>query len=125
MSMIGLDIQTIEFITSIGLMLIGLYGILNTSNILRIILSFNVFDTGLNLFIISIGFIKNKTAPIIDSTTGTENLATRFVDPVPQALVLTSIVIGLGVTAVMLAYAYKMYQTKKTLNINEYKDSKW
>ena len=48
-----------------------------------------------------------------------------MVDPLPSALVLTAIVIGLGVTAVMLSFAVRIYQAKKTLNIDECTESKW
>ena len=120
-----LTLQNISIVTAFLLMLIGLYGALTTKNILRIIIAFDVFDSGLNLFLVALSYMNNRVAPIIDTTTGTENLSSKFVDPIPQALVLTSIVIGVGVTAVMLTYAYKMYKYKNTLNINEYKDARW
>jgi len=120
-----LTLQNISIVTAFLLMLIGLYGALTTKNILRIIIAFDVFDGGLNLLLVAISYMNNRVAPIIDATTGIENLSSKFVDPIPQALVLTSIVIGVGVTAVMLTYAYKMYKYKNTLNINEYKDARW
>jgi|ADurb_Gly_01_Slu_FD_contig_31_421570_length_2830_multi_9_in_0_out_0_2 multisubunit Na+/H+ antiporter MnhC subunit len=120
-----LTLQNISIVTAFLLMLIGLYGALTTKNILRIIIAFDIFDGGLNLFLVALSYMNNRVAPIIDSTTGTEKLSSKFVDPIPQALVLTSIVIGVGVTAVMLTYAYKMYKYKNTLNINEYKDARW
>lgn len=120
-----LTLQNIAVVTAFMLILIGLYGALTTRNILRIIIAFNIFDVGLNLFLVAVSYMNHRVAPIIDSTTGTENLSSKFVDPIPQALVLTSIVIGVGVTAVMLTYAYKMYKYKNTLNINEYKDARW
>lgn len=120
-----LTLKNISIVTAFMLMLIGLYGALSTKNILRIIIAFDVFEVGLNLFLVAISYLNNRIAPIIDSTTGTENLSSKMVDPIPQALVLTSIVIGVGVTAVMLTYAYKMYKYKNTLNINEYKDARW
>lgn len=123
--MVLLTLQNISIVTAFLLMLIGLYGALTTKNILRIIVAFNIFDGGLSLFLVALSYMNNRVAPIIDSTTGTENLSSKFVDPIPQALVLTSIVIGVGVTAVMLTYAYKMYKYKNTLNINEYKDARW
>jgi len=39
--------------------------------------------------------------------------------------VLTAIVIGVGVTALMLAYAYKLFKTRGTLDISRYTDLKW
>ena len=53
------------------------------------------------------------------------NAASRVVDPVPSALVVTAIVIGLSVTAVMLAYAIRLYESKKTLSIDAFTESKW
>jgi multisubunit Na+/H+ antiporter MnhC subunit len=50
---------------------------------------------------------------------------TRIIDPVPQALVLTAIVIGVGVTALMLAYAYKLYEKKGSLDIARHTELKW
>ena len=49
----------------------------------------------------------------------------RAVDPIPSALVVTAIVIGLAVTAVMLAYAIRLYESKKTLSIDAFTESKW
>ena len=49
----------------------------------------------------------------------------RVVDPIPSALVVTAIVIGLSVTAVMLAYAIRLYESKKTLSIDAFAESKW
>ncbi len=49
----------------------------------------------------------------------------RAVDPIPAALVVTAIVIGMAVTAVMLAYAIRLYDSKKTLSIDDFTESKW
>jgi len=120
-----LTLQNIGLATGFALILIGLYGGLTNKNILRIIVSFTIFDAGLNMVIVALAYMKGRVAPIIDSTTGTENLSQKFVDPIPQALVLTAIVIGLGVTGVMLAYALKMYKSRQSLDINDYKETKW
>ncbi|PKP05044.1 MAG: cation:proton antiporter [Bacteroidetes bacterium HGW-Bacteroidetes-6] len=120
-----LTLQNIGLATGFLLMLIGLYGALTNKNILRIIVAFTIFDAGLNLVIVALAYMKGRVAPIIDNTTGVENLSQKFVDPIPQALVLTAIVIGVGVTGVMLAYALKMYKTRQSLNINDFKETKW
>jgi len=117
--------EIIALITGFALILIGLYGILSKRNIIKIIVGFSLFDTGLHVLIVTVGYIKGGTAPILDSVVGTTDVASKIVDPVPQALVLTAIVIGLGVTALMLAYALKMYQAKKSLDISDFKDMKW
>lgn len=117
--------EIIALITSFALMLIGLYGILSDKNIIKMIVGFSLFDTGTHVLIVTVGYIKGKTAPILDNAVGLNDVSQKIVDPVPQALVLTAIVIGLGVTALMLAYALKMYQAKKSLDISDFKELKW
>jgi multicomponent Na+:H+ antiporter subunit C len=119
---------TLEFIaifTGFVLMVIGLWGMLTQKNLIKIVIGFSLFDTGLNIAIVSMSYIKNSTAPILDKAVDAANASKLIADPVPQALVLTSIVIGLGVTALMLAYVLKMYKEKKSLDINSYTDLKW
>ena len=103
--------------TAIILILLGIYGILTENNIIKIIISLNIFEVGLNIFIISIGFVKDGVAPILTSVNNHSGLI--FVDPLPQALVLTSIVIGLGTTALGLAFARRIYNKYKTLELDE------
>jgi len=119
---------TLEFLAMlIGFMLIviGLWGMITQKNLIKIVIGFSLFDTGLNIVIVSMAYIKNSTAPIIDKAVDVSQAASKVADPVPQALVLTSIVIGLGVTALMLAYVLRMYREKKSLDINSYTDLKW
>jgi len=111
--------------TGFALTIFGLYGLLSQKNLIKIIIGFSIFTTGINIVMVAIGYLRGKTAPILDSSNLLTDSSTKIVDPVPQALVLTSIVIGLGVTALMLAYVMKLYQDKKSLNINDYKDLKW
>lgn len=107
------------------LILIGLYGALINRNILHMIVSFTVADTGVNLVLVAVGYMPGRTAPILDKSVPVAEAVERIIDPVPQALVLTSIVIGVGVTALMLAYAYRLYQTKGTLDISQFTELKW
>ncbi len=116
--------EYIAIITGLSLIVVGLWGILSRKNIIRIILGFGVFDTGLNIVILALGYLRGRTAPILDEAVGIEGAVNKIVDPVPQALVLTAIVIGFGVTALMLAYAMKMHREKGTLNVREFNDLK-
>jgi multisubunit Na+/H+ antiporter MnhC subunit len=115
----------IAMTTGFILILMGLYGALTDRNILRIIVSFTVADTGVNLVLVAVGYMHGRTAPILDDTAAIATAVTRIIDPIPQALVLTAIVIGLGVTAMMLTYAYKLYEEKGTLDISKHRDLKW
>ena len=111
--------------TGLLLIMLGLWGILTQKNIIKIIIGFSLFDTGTHVVLVSIAYVKGGTAPIIDSAVSASEAVNKVVDPVPQALVLTAIVIGLGVTALMLVYALRLYQNKKTLEINHFNDLKW
>jgi len=107
------------------LILIGLFGALSNRNILRMIVAFAVANTGVNLVLVAVGYMDGRTAPILNEAVPVAEATARIIDPVPQALVLTAIVIGVGVTALMLAYAYKLFKTKGTLDISQYTDLKW
>ena len=117
--------EYIAMSTGFILILIGLFGALTNRNILRMIVAFTVADTGVNLVIVGVGYMRGRTAPILDSAVAAADAVARIIDPVPQALVLTAIVIGVGVTALMLAYAYKLYEKKHTLDIAKFTELKW
>lgn len=121
----GLPVSAILLITGFCLMLVGLWGILTHRNILRIIVSFTLISTGLNIVMVATGYVTGGTAPIIDAALGKADAAHHAIDPVPSALVVTAIVIGLSVTAVMLSYAIRLYAAKKTLSIDAFTESKW
>jgi len=120
-----ISLAHIALVTGIILIIIGLWGILTQKNIIKIIVGFSLFDTGTHIIMVGLGYVKGKTAPIIDEAVNLKNAANEIVDPVPQALVLTAIVIGLGITALMLAFALRLYQRRKTLEIQNYNDLKW
>lgn len=118
-------ISNVVLTTGLILMLIGMWGVITHRNILRIIISLSLFGTGSHILIVSIGYVRGGTAPIIDRALSITEAPMRGVDPVPSALVVTAIVIGLAVTALLLAYAIRLYDTKKTLSIDAFTDSKW
>ncbi len=82
-------------------------------------------DTGIHMVMVSIGYVTGGTAPIINDAVPMSEAVNMVVDPVPSALVLTAIVIGLGVTAVMLSFAVRIHKAHKTLMIDKLTESKW
>lgn len=104
-------------LTSLILILIGLYGIFSSRNVIKILVGVNIMELGVNIFIVSVGFVSGGLAPIL--TAGSFSSAMKFVDPLPQALVLTSIVIGLGITALGLVFARKIHQKYGTYDLND------
>jgi multisubunit Na+/H+ antiporter MnhC subunit len=118
-------LAAIAMTTGFLLILIGLYGALSNRNILRMIVAFTVANTGVNLVLVAVGYMNGRTAPILNDAVPSGEAITRIIDPVPQALVLTAIVIGVGITALMLAYTYKLYQTRGSLDIAKHTELKW
>jgi multicomponent Na+:H+ antiporter subunit C len=102
---------------AIILLALGLYGVLTNRNVIKIIVSLNVFEVGLNLYIITVAYVNGGNVPIYSDNASTN--MTLFVDPLPHALVLTAIVIGVGTTAVGLSLAKKMYEKYDTYNLDE------
>ncbi|MBQ3921340.1 MAG: NADH-quinone oxidoreductase subunit K [Firmicutes bacterium] len=108
---------TVNYIASALLVVIGLYAIITQKNLIKVILGMSIMDYGVNLFIVSVGYHEGGTAPIFSAA---DAAATSFfVDPVPQALTLTSIVIGACVDAMALSLVIKLYQQYKTVDAGE------
>jgi multicomponent Na+:H+ antiporter subunit C len=98
------------------LFMVGLYGVITRKNIIKIIIGLNIMEYSLNLFFILIGYVHGGIAPIIIDANAKMPLV---VDPLPQALILTSIVIGLATTAMLLAIAIRIYKKYKTFDVSK------
>jgi multicomponent Na+:H+ antiporter subunit C len=112
----------IYYAGAVGLILIGLYILLTKHNLIKMIIGISIIDTGVNLLIICLGYIKEGTAPIFsrhDLSSG------NMVDPTVQALVLTAIVIGVAVLAMALTLAIRLYQHYGTLDMRKIKEQRW
>jgi multisubunit Na+/H+ antiporter MnhC subunit len=119
-----IPVSPILLVTGFGLALIGLCGILIHRHLLRIIIGFALFSTGLHIVIVATGYVTGGTAPIIDRALSQAD-AGRAIDPIPSALVVTAIVIGFAVTAIMLAYAVRLHSARKSFDIRAFTESKW
>ena len=94
---------------------IGLYGILRKRNLIKIIIGIMIAEYAVNLFFVLAGYRQNGRSPIYSP--GEEIL--NMVDPLPQAIVLTAIVIGLAVTAMTVAIAIRIYEKYGTFDITK------
>ncbi len=103
------------YILCFALFLTGLYGVLTKSNIIKIVIGLSVMEFSIFLFMALIGYTHNGDAPIL--VNGKEQLL--FVDPLPQAMVLTAIVIGLATNAMLLAIAIRIYRKYGTFDVRK------
>lgn len=95
----------------------GVYLILRRS-IVKVILGVFVLSNATNLIIFLSGGIKRSGAAFIDEGAQTIDPATVS-DPLPQALILTAIVIGLGIAAYILALKYRYFEITETHDLDQ------
>ena len=108
----------IVYILCFILFLTGLYGVFTRRNLIKIVISLSIIEFSTFLFLALIGYREGGVAPIIDPADPVKN----YVDPLPQALVLTAIVIGLATTAMLMAVIIRIYRKYKTFDIREIKN---
>jgi len=108
------------YILCLVLFSVGLYCILRKRNLIKIIIGLIISEYAVNLFFVLLGYRMEGRAPIYSPDMEVANM----VDPIPQALVLTAIVIGLAVTALVVAIAIRIYEKYGTFDITEIKKLK-
>lgn len=95
---------------------IGLTMLLFQRNLIKKLIGMNIMDTGVFLFLASMGYIEGRRAPII--TDGIQDV-NAYINPVPAGLVLTGIVVSVSVTAVMLSLSIRLYKRYHTLDLDD------
>jgi multicomponent Na+:H+ antiporter subunit C len=77
-------------------------------NMTRIIIGTGILSHGVHLLLLTMGGLNKGAAPLLGEK------AVAYTDPLPQALILTAIVISFGVTSFFLVLAYRTYKVHKT-----------
>lgn len=102
-------IWNFPFVAVVILIALGLYTIIFKRNLIKIVIGIELIESGVNLFLITLGYIQRGVSPIYTYAPGE-----KMVLPTPQALTLTSIVIGLATTALMLSFTMRIYKHYRT-----------
>jgi multicomponent Na+:H+ antiporter subunit C len=97
----------------IGILFTAATYLMLSKSLIRVIIGTGLLSHGAHLLILTMGGLKQGAAPILID--GTKD----YVDPLPQALILTAIVISFGVTAFILVLAYRSYQELGTDNMDK------
>lgn len=103
-----------------GLYAAGLYLMLRRS-IVKLILGLAILGHAANLLVFTVGRLTPSQPPIV--LPGATAPVEPFADPLPQALILTAIVIGFGVQAFALVLLKRAYQTVGTDDLDEMKST--
>ena len=108
-----------EIIMSIvaGLLFAAAVYLILSKSLLRIIIGTGLLSHGAHLLILTMGGLGGTAPPVLSDG------VTDFADPIPQALILTAIVISFGVTAFFLVLAYRAYHELQTDDISAMKGS--
>ena len=110
----GPDMGLLMYGCAIGLAVIGAYGVATATHLVRIVLALALLEAGANLLLLLASFRFNAIAPILVNA-GDSSAA--MVDPVPQAMVLTAIVIGVGIQAFAMALVLRLHKVYATLDV--------
>jgi len=94
------------------LFLIGLYGVVSSSNLVHMVLCVGVIQSSSYVLLLSIGYRIGRPAPIFSDISP----GTPAVDPIVQALMLTDIVVEVTVVALLLSLAVQIHKRHGTLN---------
>ena len=106
------------YILTFAVLLVGLYAVVAKKNIIKIIVGILIIDYAVNMLLVLVGYRSGGKAPILEAGQTGAEMAKTAVDPLPQAMVLTSIVIGLGITALMVALAMRLYEKYGTFDMS-------
>ena len=99
-----------------GLYAAGLYMMMRRS-IVKLIIGLALLSHAANLLIFTVGGLTRGRPPLIAA--GETSLVAPFADPIPQALVLTAIVISFGVLAFALVLVHRTHQTAGTDDLDK------
>ena len=124
----------LPYVLITAIFLVGVYCVVSKKNLVKIIIGLAIAELAVNLFLVMLGYnsaritvgegtaerVVSGLAPI--ETAGMNPLeALAFVDPLPQALVLNSIVISLSTLALAVAICVRLYDRYRTYDITEIK----
>jgi len=109
-------IFNLPYIAVAALILIGLYAVIFKRNLIKIVIGITLIESGVNLFLITLAYRKGSVAPIYSGFTASSVNRPFMSLPVPHALTLTSIVIGVAVLALMLSLIIHLYRHYGTLD---------
>jgi multisubunit Na+/H+ antiporter MnhC subunit len=106
-------VEIVLYTGAVSLIVIGLAGLVMGDNLVRLVLALAVAEAGVNLLLVLSGFRQGAVAPILLDG----RVPGPMVDPIPQALVLTAIVIGVGVQALALAMVLRVWRAYGTVSM--------
>ena len=110
-------LESYNYWVAVGLVMVGLYVIIDSGNLVKKVVGLNIFQTAVFILYISAGKLDDGTAPIL--VDGVE----RYSNPLPHVLILTAIVVGVATTALALALVVRIHGAYGTVEEDEVDDA--
>jgi multicomponent Na+:H+ antiporter subunit C len=98
-----------EPLLTVIVILIGIYGLISSDTIIKSVFSGTIIESGVILLFLNLGALQGGMIPITDGV----NII--IVDPIPQALMITTIVIGSTVTSLALILSIKVFHNNGSI----------
>ena len=102
----------LPYVLAVWLVLVGLLGVVQSRNLVHLVLCFTVVQSSTYVLLLAVGYRKHGTAPIFAGVPRTR----QAVDPVVQALTLTDIVVSVTLAALLLALAVDAHKRAGSLD---------
>jgi multicomponent Na+:H+ antiporter subunit C len=115
--MIAMLWQNIDYVGSVVLFCIGLYCVITKNNLIKKFIGINIMETSVFAFIIALGVVDGGEAPIMGA-----GASAPFTNPIPQALILTGIVVAVSTTALALSLIIRIYEHCGTIEADELRE---
>ncbi|MEM2757045.1 MAG: sodium:proton antiporter [Sulfolobales archaeon] len=121
---LDLFLANVALISLLAIIGISLYGILARPSIIKKIIALTIFTDAANLLAILVGFRRPPSIPPVllnlePSPAEIAEFSAAAVDPLPQALVLTAVVIGMAVNMLIILIALQLYRLYGTLDVRK------
>ena len=100
----------------IVLMMTGFYIVIARGNLIKTVIGLNIFQISVFLLYITMGKVKQGTAPIIQETAQADQ---AYSNPLPSVLILTAIVVGVATTALALALIVRIREDYGSIEEDE------
>jgi multicomponent Na+:H+ antiporter subunit C len=104
--------RSLPYLVAAWLFLVGLYSVVTSRNLIHLVVCVSVVQSSTYVLLLAIGYKTGGTAPVYYDVP----VGTPAVDPVVQALTLTDVVVGVTVTALLLALAVQEHKRFGTLD---------
>ncbi len=111
--------MTFAHLIMLGLFLLGFWCVLTETDLIKIVVGFNIMEASLLLLLVKMAYVPGGRPPILFPAAPD---AAKIVDPIPQALTLTAIVIGAATTALMLSLIVQLHRHYGTTDLDELRE---